>query len=119
MNYPTFTEAHALALYHNAVVCHVLGDQPDLTTRQQAVLLTIALKPGPHELRALADHLKLPKPAITRIIGKLENLGYVRRWENPEDKRVPLFSHTLEAMEWLNAMSKSVMAGMVLIAADE
>lgn len=109
-----FTEADALSLYHHTVVGQLLADQPTLTTRQQAILLTIALTPGPHELRDLADKLNLQKPCITRALGKLETLGFVRRNQNPEDRRVPLFSHTLHAMEWLNAMSKLVVAGMVL-----
>lgn len=118
MTYPAFTEAHALKLYHRAIIGHVLSDQPDLTMRQQAVLLTIALQPGPHTVRALAERLKLQKPAITRAIQKLEMLGFISRQENYEDRRVPLFQHTLEAMEWLDAMGKSVMAGMVTLAAE-
>ena len=48
------SEREGLELWRRAVTASVRSDAPDLTARQQAILMTIALTPGPHTVRGLA-----------------------------------------------------------------
>ena len=58
----------ALSLWLNSMLAQVRDDDPDLTTRQMAILLTIYLDPAPHTVRGLAAHLGVTKPVITRAL---------------------------------------------------
>ncbi|MAB11353.1 MAG: MarR family transcriptional regulator, partial [Hyphomonas sp.] len=49
------SEREGLELWRRAVTASVRSDAPDLTARQQAILMTIALMPGPHTVRGLAE----------------------------------------------------------------
>ena len=50
--------AQALRLLHEFAHALVTDDEPDLSARQLAVLLTIYLEPPPHTVRGLAAKLK-------------------------------------------------------------
>ena len=56
----------------------VAADQPDLTMRQLAVLLTVYITAPPHTVRGLAANLNISKPAVTRALDRLSDLGLAR-----------------------------------------
>ncbi|HCE24842.1 MAG TPA: MarR family transcriptional regulator, partial [Hyphomonas sp.] len=81
------SEREGLELWRRAVTASVRSDAPDLTARQQAILMTIALTPGPHTVRGLAEHLNIAKPAVTRALDALARLDFIRRIKDDTDLR--------------------------------
>ena len=73
------TQRQALELWRRALTAYVRSDESDMTARQQAVLMTVALTPGPHTVRGLAASLNIAKPAVTRALDVLEKLDYIKR----------------------------------------
>ncbi|MBY9065383.1 MarR family transcriptional regulator [Hyphomonas sp. WL0036] len=104
------SEREGLDLWRKAVTASVRSDAPDLTARQQAVLMTIALAPGPHTVRGLAEHLGIAKPAITRALDALERLGFIRRLPDDTDLRSIFVERTPEGMGYLRAFARLVLA---------
>src|SRR3712207_4747366 len=74
-------------LLQKAVLSLVTQDGTDLTARQLGVFLTVHLDEGPHTVRGLAARLNVCKPAITRALDKLGELGLARREIDPQDRR--------------------------------
>lgn len=72
----------------NRTISAAVGDPaaPDLSQRQLAILLTCYLE-GAQTVRGLAQKLNISKPAITRGIDRLEQLGYARRKPDSVDRR--------------------------------
>jgi DNA-binding MarR family transcriptional regulator len=91
----------ALALWHAVVLGGMARGQPDLTTRQMAVLLQVFLAEPPHTVRGLAATLGVSKPAITRAVDRLEELGYVRRRKDEADKRSIFVQRTVKGSVFL------------------
>lgn len=83
-------QRRTLRAMHHAVCEIVRQDGPDLSQRQLAVLMTLALSDGPHTVRGLAGALNVSKPAITRAMDRLTELGLAKRKEDPRDRRSPL-----------------------------
>lgn len=81
------SEREALNLWRDVIVDGVRSDSPDLTARQQALLLTVCLSAGPHTVRGLAEHLNITKPAVTRGVDALEKFKLVRRVRDEQDLR--------------------------------
>lgn len=104
------TEREWLDLWRLAVTAGVRSDAPDLTARQQAILMSIALMPGPHTVRGLSLHLDVAKPAVTRALDALEKLGFVRRLRDESDLRSVLIERTQEGMDYLRALGKHLKA---------
>lgn len=104
------SEREGLELWRKAVTASVRSDAPDLTARQQAVLMTIALAPGPHTVRGLAEHLGVAKPAITRALDALERLGFIRRLPDDTDLRSIFVERTPEGMGYLRAFARLILA---------
>ncbi|KCZ92903.1 MarR family transcriptional regulator [Hyphomonas johnsonii] len=107
------SERGGLELWRRAVTASVRSDAPDLTARQQAILMTIALTPGPHTVRGLADHLDIAKPAVTRALDTLSRLDFVRRVKDDNDLRNIFIERTSAGMSYLRTF-----AGLVLAAAS-
>lgn len=78
---------------------------PDLTGRQEAVLLALGLEPGPHECRGLAETLGLSKPAIVRAVDALEKTGLAARLLNQDDRRVTRYRLTPQGYSLLKRMA--------------
>lgn len=73
-----------------------------LTPSQMAVLGTL-FREGPHTPAALAASEHVQPPSMTRIIGVLEQGGWVVKHPHPDDKRQLLVELTPQAHEWVLA----------------
>lgn len=93
--------AQALYLWHKANLAMVLDDEPDLSQRQWAVLLSIYLEPPPHTVRGLAKKLGVTKPVITRALDTMGGWGLVSRRRDPEDRRNVVIQRTVEGSLFL------------------
>jgi len=100
--------AEALALWHRVNLAGVLAAQPDLTTRQLALLTTVYLEEGPHTVRSLAGRLGVTKAVITRAINTLSTYGFVARGEDLRDKRSVLIKRTARGSRYLAEFSERV-----------
>ena len=93
---------NALELWRGALAETVRSRAPDLTARQLAIVLYVYLMPPPHTVRGLARELKLRKPAVTRALDKLEELGLARRKADPGDKRSIVVERTVRGSVFLS-----------------
>ena len=50
--------------------------------------------PGPHTVRGLAEQLGTSKPAITRTVDRLAELGLAQRTVDPADRRSVMLGAT-------------------------
>lgn len=104
----------ALDLWRRVTVETVRSDAPDLTARQMAVLMIVALQGGPHTVRGLAAHLRVGKPAITRALDTLSALGFVQRQRDPKDGRNVLVDATMKGDQFLSRLGQSIVDGREL-----
>ena len=104
------SERQALNLWRRALSSYVRTSDGDLTARQQAIFMTIALSAGPHTVRGLASDLNLAKPAVTRALDALEKAGFVRRRRDENDLRSVFIERTVEGMAWLREFAGLVQA---------
>jgi DNA-binding MarR family transcriptional regulator len=86
----------ALRLWHDVTFDLVHDNQPDLSARQVAVLLTVYLEPPPHTVRGLARKLGVTKPVITRALDTMGRLGLLTRKRDDADRRNVLVHRTLD-----------------------
>ena len=93
----------ALDLWRGAIVESVRRDGPDLSARQMALLLTVYLTPPPHTVRGLAQTLNVSKPAITRALDRLSELGLIKRKTDDTDRRSVLVQRTVKGSVYLRA----------------
>lgn len=100
----TLKPGQCLNLWHNAMLAQVRDDDPDLTTRQMAILLTIYLDPPPHTVRGLAAHLDVTKPVITRALDTMGTMGLVARRRDERDRRNVLVQRTVAGAEYLQRL---------------
>lgn len=103
-------ERQALELWRRTVTASVRDDTPDLTARQQAILMTVSLTRGPHTVRGLAEHLCIAKPAVTRALDTLTRLELVRRVKDENDLRNVFIERTQNGLVFLRALAAQIMA---------
>lgn len=104
------TQRQALDLWRCALTAYVRSDESDMTARQQAVLMTVALVPGPHTVRGLSSHLNIAKPAVTRALDVLERNGLIKRIPDESDLRSVHIERTSKGMDWLRAFGGQIQA---------
>jgi DNA-binding MarR family transcriptional regulator len=104
----------ALDMWRRALVQTVRREQPDLSARQLALMLTVYLTPPPHTVRGLAATLNVSKPAITRALDRLGDLGLIKRKTDDADKRNVLVQRTVKGSVYL-----SEFADLIVSAAEE
>ncbi|MBP5858643.1 MarR family transcriptional regulator [Marivibrio halodurans] len=102
------TSNQALSLWHGAIAESVRREGPDLSARQMAVLLTIYLGEPPHTVRGLAEALNVAKPAVTRAVDRLSELGLVRRKPDDQDRRSVLLQRTVKGSVFLTEFADIV-----------
>ena len=98
----------ALQVWFDVVAGSVLAEGPDLSARQLAVLMSIYMKPAPHTVRGLAADLDLGKPAVTRALDALSELGLLKRVRDPEDGRNVLIQRTVRGSVFLSEMGDHI-----------
>jgi DNA-binding MarR family transcriptional regulator len=91
----------ALDIWRGALTESVRQSGPDLSARQMAVMLAVYLTPAPHTVRGLAGALNISKPAITRALDRLGELGLVRRKVDADDRRNVLIQRTVKGSVFL------------------
>ena len=90
------------------MVSLVKGDDPDLTARQTAVLLSVYMTPPPHTVRGLSAQLDVKKPAITRALDTLEKHDLIRRKRDEEDLRSILVQRTIRGSVYLTELGECI-----------
>ncbi|MEO0983068.1 MAG: MarR family transcriptional regulator [Pseudomonadota bacterium] len=106
------SEREGLTLWRRALTASVRSDAPDLTARQQAILMTVALTPGPHTVRGLAADLDIAKPAVTRALDTLTRLDLVRRVKDESDLRSVFIERTVKGAAYLRALGRLILAAI-------
>lgn len=104
------TQLQALELWRHSLLASVRGDSPDLSARQMAILLCVFLGEGPHTVRGLAKDLNISKPAVSRALDRLGELGYIRRERDDLDRRNVLVQQTADGAAFLTAFSNMITA---------
>ena len=102
------SELQALDMWRRAIVKSVRIEAPDLSARQMAMLLTVYLTPPPHTVRGLSAELNVSKPAVTRAIDRLTELGMVRRKPDETDRRSVLIQRTVKGSVFLREFGEIV-----------
>jgi len=105
------SQLQALELWRHSLVASVRGDAPDLSARQMALLLSVYMGEGPHTVRGLALALRISKPAVSRALDRLGELGYIRRERDDMDRRNVLVQRTSPGAAFLVEFSGLIMAG--------
>lgn len=103
-------ERQALTLWRRTVLASVRSDTPDLTARQQAILMTVSLTRGPHTVRGLAQTLEIAKPAVTRALDTLTRAGLVKRIKDEADLRNVFIERTQEGLSYLRTLASLILA---------
>ncbi len=112
------TQRQALELWRCALTAYVRSDESDMTARQQAVMMTVALTPGPHTVRGLASALNIAKPAVTRALDVLEKHNYIKRLPDENDLRSVHIERTVEGMTWLRAFGSNIVEAQSGLSGD-
>ena len=97
-----FEQNQSLRFWFEALASSVRGDEPDLSARQMAIMLTVYLSDGPHTVRGLTAELVISKPAVTRALDRLADLEFIARAKDPRDRRSVLINRTDTGEEFLN-----------------
>jgi len=100
----------SLHLWQHAVLESVRNDGPDLSARQMALLLTVYLIPQPHTVRGLAAAMNVSKPAITRALDRLTELGMIKRKVDESDRRSVLVQRTVKGSVFLREFGELIVA---------
>jgi len=103
-------ELQALDIWRRAIIASVRADAPDLSARQMALLLSVYLTPPPHTVRGLAALMKVSKPAITRAVNRLGELGLVRRKTDENDRRSVLIQRTVKGSVFLREYGELIVS---------
>ena len=106
------TELQALDIWRRTMVNSVRLDAPDLSARQMALLLSVYLSKPPHTVRGLAKLLDISKPAITRAVNRLSELGMVRRKTDESDRRSVLIHRTVKGSVFLREFGELITAAV-------
>lgn len=95
------TDLQSLELWRHALVASVRADSPDLSARQMALLLSVYLGEGAHTVRGMARALCISKPAVSRALDRLGELGYIRRKRDDIDRRNVIIQRTVKGSVFL------------------
>lgn len=82
----------------------VRREDADLTLRQLAILLIVYMHQQPHTVRSLSEGLGISKPAVSRALDRLGQLGLARRQRDSKDRRVVLVERTTKGSALLNEL---------------
>ena len=74
------------------------------------LLLSVYLTPPPHTVRGLAGVLQVSKPAITRALNRLSELGLIRRKTDEADRRSVLIHRTVKGSVFLREFGELIVS---------
>ncbi len=97
-----------LRFWFDVLANSVRSDQPDLSARQMAIMLTVYLMDGPHTVRGLTTGLTISKPAVTRALDRLAGIDFIARTKDPRDRRSVLINRTEAGEEFLNHFAEII-----------
>ena len=103
-------ERQALELWRRTMNLCVQADSPDLSARQQAILMNVSLTRGPHTVRGLAGNLNIAKPAVSRALDTLTRHGLVRRVRDETDLRNVFIERTQPGLVYLRQLAAQILA---------
>lgn len=86
---------YLLHVVRRTCIAEVRSDHPDLTLRQLAVLLAVYRTAKVQTAGDLTRQLQVQKPAMSRALNRLTELGLVRRKMDLEDRRNVLVVRTV------------------------
>jgi DNA-binding MarR family transcriptional regulator len=109
------SDLQALALWRNALVSSVRSDAPDLSARQMALMLTVYLSDKQHTVRGLAAELNISKPAISRALDRLGELGFIRRKRDDEDRRNVIVQRTMKGSVYLTDFASMIKSSQATV----
>jgi DNA-binding MarR family transcriptional regulator len=102
--------SQALHLWRDVHLDLVRDDQPDLSSRQTAILLIIYLDLPPHTVRGLAKRLCVSKPVITRALDSMGKLGLVDRRRDEADRRNVIILRTVKGALAVEGLGDLILA---------
>lgn len=102
--------AQALRLLSDFTDALVTDQEPDLSARQLAVLLTIYLESPPHTIRGLAHRLHVTKPVITRALDTMGKMNLVKRRRDETDRRNVIVQRTVEGALFVERLGDLLVA---------
>lgn len=98
----------ALNFWQAVALDTVHDDDPDLSARQLAILLTVYLETPPHTVRGLAEKLGVTKPVVTRALNTMGAIGLVDRRRDKTDKRNVLVQRTVAGTLYLDRLAENL-----------
>lgn len=104
------TTEQALRLWHDVNLSLVRDEQPDLSSRQVSILLTVYLQAPPHTVRGLAQKLSVSKPVITRALDAMGKLDLVNRRRDANDRRNVLVQRTVTGSLYVEQLADMIAA---------
>ncbi len=113
------TNPRMLKVWREAHLQSVRSDDPDLTSRQMSVLLSVYMTEPPHTVRGLAADLNVTKPVITRALDTMGRMGLVKRKRDEADKRSVLVQRTVKGAVFLSELSDRIVEADKTIPQDE
>ena len=102
------SNSDALMLWHRVTLNSVISDDPDLTSRQFALLTTVYLETGPHTVRSLALRLNVTKAVISRALDTLAGYSFIERRPDPRDKRSVVIVRTPRGSTFLTRFAETI-----------
>jgi DNA-binding MarR family transcriptional regulator len=107
---PEIKASQALFMWRDVNLALVLAGEPDLSSRQFAILLTIYLDLPPHTVRGLAEKLGVTKPVITRALDTMGKLGLVDRKRDALDRRNVIITRTVAGAQAVDRLAELIVA---------
>ncbi|MBL4788458.1 MAG: MarR family transcriptional regulator [Kordiimonadaceae bacterium] len=98
-----------LKVWREAHLQSVRSQDPDLTSRQMSVLLSVYMTDPPHTVRGLSAELNVTKPVITRSLDTMGRMGLVKRKRDESDKRSVLIQRTVKGAVYLSELSDRIL----------
>lgn len=113
------TNPRMLKVWREAHRACVRSNDPDLTSRQMSVLLSVYMTEPPHTVRGLAADLNVAKPVITRALDTLGKKGLIKRAKDERDARSILVTRTVKGAVFLSELSDRIVQADKSIPADD
>ena len=113
------TNPRMLKVWREAHLQSVRSKDPDLTSRQMSVLLSVYMTEPPHTVRGLAADLNVTKPVITRALDTMGQMGLVKRKRDDADKRSVLVQRTVKGAVFLSELSDRIVTADKKIPQDD